>query len=47
MQVRQQHLARGDDRLAVHSYPDPGPDAPLVVFWPAMGVPARYYRPFA
>src|SRR5262245_61132887 len=42
-----EYLQRGDDRLAVHVYPEP-PDAtgPFVVIWPAMGVPARYYRPF-
>lgn len=34
-------------RLAVHRYPDPGPDAPVVVIFPAMGTPARFYRPFA
>ncbi|MBO0867166.1 MAG: alpha/beta fold hydrolase [Micromonosporaceae bacterium] len=42
-----EYLQRGDDRLAVHIYPEP-PDAsgPFVVIWPAMGVPARYYRSF-
>jgi Predicted alpha/beta hydrolase len=40
--------ARGDAyRLALHVYPDPGPDAPVVVIFPAMGTPARFYRPFA
>jgi predicted alpha/beta hydrolase len=34
-------------RLALHVYPDPGPDAPVVVIFPAMGTPARFYRPFA
>lgn len=36
-------------RIGVQSYPDPDgvPDAPVVVIWPAMGVRARYYRPFA
>ncbi|MGC4807543.1 alpha/beta fold hydrolase [Micromonospora sp. DT233] len=36
-------------RLGVQVYPEPaGPaDAPVVVIWPAMGVRARYYRPFA
>ncbi|MFC4016508.1 alpha/beta fold hydrolase [Micromonospora sp. GCM10011542] len=30
-------------------YPEPAgpPGAPVVVIWPAMGVKARYYRPFA
>ncbi|MEO3776443.1 alpha/beta fold hydrolase [Micromonospora sp. B11E3] len=36
-------------RLGVQVYPEPaGPSgAPVVVIWPAMGVRARYYRPFA
>jgi predicted alpha/beta hydrolase len=34
-------------RLALHVYPDPGPDAPVVVIVPALGTPARFYRPFA
>ncbi|MFC4145066.1 alpha/beta fold hydrolase [Micromonospora mangrovi] len=36
-------------RIGVQTYPDPDgvPDAPVVVIWPAMGVRARYYRPFA
>jgi predicted alpha/beta hydrolase len=34
-------------RLALHVYPDPGPDAPVVVIFPAMGTPARFYRPLA
>jgi predicted alpha/beta hydrolase len=39
---------RGTDQIALHTYPTPDdPDAPTVVVWPAMGVPARYYRPFA
>jgi predicted alpha/beta hydrolase len=42
----QEWVDRGTDRLGVHVYPDAG-DGPLVVVWPAMGVPARYYRPFA
>jgi predicted alpha/beta hydrolase len=47
--VEIRHLVeRGEDRVAVHVYPEPpDPAAPLVVIWPAMGVPARYYRPFA
>lgn len=44
-------VERGTDRIALHEYPDPDTepagDAPLVLLWPAMGVPARYYRPFA
>ncbi|WP_328338362.1 alpha/beta hydrolase family protein [Micromonospora sp. NBC_00421] len=36
-------------RLGIQVYPEPdgAPDAPVVVIWPAMGVRARYYRPFA
>ncbi|MFD2766199.1 alpha/beta fold hydrolase [Micromonospora eburnea] len=36
-------------RLGVQIYPEPDgpPGAPVVVIWPAMGVRARYYRPFA
>jgi predicted alpha/beta hydrolase len=43
----QEFLDRGTDRLGLYVYPDPGPDAPVVVIWPAMGTPARFYRPFA
>ncbi|MEW2431045.1 alpha/beta fold hydrolase [Micromonospora sp. NPDC047644] len=36
-------------RLGVQVYPEPPgvTGAPVVVIWPAMGVRARYYRPFA
>ncbi|MDG4780281.1 alpha/beta fold hydrolase [Micromonospora sp. WMMD961] len=36
-------------RLGVQVHPEPTgtTDAPVVVIWPAMGVRARYYRPFA
>lgn len=46
---RQDHLDRGTDRLGLHIYPEPTgvQDAPVVVVVPAMGVPARYYRPLA
>ncbi|MFY1699040.1 MULTISPECIES: alpha/beta fold hydrolase [unclassified Solwaraspora] len=46
---QQDHLDRGSDRLGLHLYPEPDgrPDAPAVVICPAMGVPARYYRPLA
>jgi len=37
---------RGTDRLALHTYPADDA-ATLAVLWPAMGVPARYYRHFA
>lgn len=43
---RQAYVDRGLDRLGLHVYPDHG-DGALVVVFPAMGVPARYYRPFA
>lgn len=38
-------LDRGTDQLGLHWFGDDG-DAPLAVLWPAMGTPARYYRPF-
>jgi predicted alpha/beta hydrolase len=46
---RQEYLDRGSDRIGLHVYPEPdgGSDTPVVVLWPAMGVPARYYGPFA
>ncbi len=37
----------GGYRTGLHVYPDPGPAAPVVVLWPALGVPARFYRPLA
>ncbi|WP_213450724.1 alpha/beta hydrolase family protein [Rhizomonospora bruguierae] len=42
-------VERGADRVALHHYPEPEgvAGAPVAVLWPAMGVPARYYRPFA
>ncbi|MET7403091.1 alpha/beta fold hydrolase [Dactylosporangium sp. NPDC005572] len=41
-------LDRGTDRLALHTFAPAPDDAPtLAVLWPAMGVPARYYRSFA
>lgn len=39
-------LDRGTDRLALHAFPADDA-ATLAVLWPAMGVPARYYRHFA
>jgi predicted alpha/beta hydrolase len=42
-----EYLDRGTDRLGLHIYPDPGGDASVVIIWPAMGTPARFYRPFA
>ncbi len=44
----QQFLDRDGQRLGLQVYPEPPvAGAPAVVVWPAMGVPARYYRPFA
>jgi predicted alpha/beta hydrolase len=43
----QSYLDRGSDRLGLHRYPVPADATALVVVWPAMGVPARYYRPLA
>jgi predicted alpha/beta hydrolase len=40
-------VERGADRIAVHRYPIPADPVAAVVVWPAMGVPAGYYRPFA
>jgi predicted alpha/beta hydrolase len=44
-----EYVDRGTDRLALHIHPEPDgvTGAPIVVVIPAMGVPARYYRPFA
>ncbi|GAB3859442.1 alpha/beta fold hydrolase [Dactylosporangium cerinum] len=46
MEFLDQFLDRGTDRLALHTYPVDDA-ATLAVLWPAMGVPARYYRHFA
>jgi len=43
----QEYVDRGTDRLGLHVYPDPGNEAPVVIVWPAMGTPARFYRPLA
>ncbi|WP_173079362.1 alpha/beta hydrolase family protein [Phytohabitans rumicis] len=45
----QEYVDRGTDRIGMQIYPEPDgvTDAPVVVVWPAMGVRARYYRPFA
>jgi predicted alpha/beta hydrolase len=47
MQYTQSFLDVADQRLGLQVYPEPAPDAPLVVIWPAMGVPARYYQRLA
>lgn len=44
----QRWLDRGGNRIGLQWYDDPGdPAAPVVLCWPAMGVPAGFYRPFA
>lgn len=44
----QRWIDRGPERLGLQWYAEPAdPAAPMVVLWPAMGVPARFYRPFA
>lgn len=44
----QRWLERGDARIGLQWYdPPPDPAAPIVLCWPAMGVPAGFYRPFA
>jgi predicted alpha/beta hydrolase len=45
----QGYVDLGTDRLGLHFYPTPEGIAspPTATIWPAMGVPARYYRPFA
>ncbi|WP_433209076.1 alpha/beta hydrolase family protein [Dactylosporangium sp. CS-047395] len=40
-------VARGSDTIALHFHPAPDDAPTLAVLWPAMGVPARYYRKFA
>jgi predicted alpha/beta hydrolase len=40
-------VVRGADSIALHVYPAPEDAPTLAVLWPAMGVPARYYRKFA
>jgi predicted alpha/beta hydrolase len=44
----QEYLDRGTERIGLHVYPEPDrASAPVVIVWPAMGTPARYYRPLA
>ncbi|MEV7227133.1 alpha/beta fold hydrolase [Polymorphospora sp. NPDC051019] len=49
LEYTQEHLDRGTDRIGLQTYPEPEGvvDAPVVVIFPAMGVRAHYYRPFA
>lgn len=44
---QQEWVDLGTERLGLQVYPEPDPTAPAVVIVPAMGVPARFYRPFA
>jgi predicted alpha/beta hydrolase len=43
----QEFIDHDGHRLGLQLYPDPGPTAPMVIIWPAMGTPARFYRPLA
>ncbi|MGS2617217.1 alpha/beta hydrolase family protein [Micromonospora sp. LZ34] len=49
MEYAQEFVEVDGARLGVQVYPEPAgvTQAPVVVIWPAMGVRARYYRPFA
>lgn len=40
------HVSAGAHRIAVRTARQEDPGSPVVVLLPAMGVPARYYRPF-
>jgi predicted alpha/beta hydrolase len=45
---QQEFVDRGAECIGLQTYPEPGSrGAPAVVVWPAMGVPASFYRPFA
>ncbi|MFC6020533.1 alpha/beta fold hydrolase [Plantactinospora solaniradicis] len=45
----QSYVDRGRDRIGLRIHPEPAgaPRAPVVLLWPAMGVRASYYTPFA
>ena len=49
MEYRQEFVEVDGARIGLQVYPEPDgvTDAPLVLIMPAMGVRARYYRPFA
>ena len=49
MEYVQEFVQVDGARIGVQVYPEPAGvrGAPVVVIWPAMGVRARYYRPFA
>jgi predicted alpha/beta hydrolase len=47
VEFEQTYLDVDGQRLGLQVYPEPAPNAPLIVVWPAMGVPARYYQPLA
>ncbi len=45
---KQEFVDRGIERLGLHVYPEPAVgDSPVVLVFPAMGTPARYYAPLA
>lgn len=44
---QQRWCDRGGERIGIHLYDPPAEAASAVVIWSAMGVPARFYRPFA
>lgn len=48
MEYTQEYLDVDGERIGLHRYPWPeDPNAPVAVIFPAMGVPARYYRTLA
>jgi predicted alpha/beta hydrolase len=49
MEFVQEFVEHDGERLGLQIYPEPTGTgtAPVVIICPAMGVPARYYRPFA
>ncbi|WBB71795.1 alpha/beta fold hydrolase [Micromonospora sp. WMMD1128] len=49
VEYAQEYVDVDGARIGVQVYPEPAgrSGAPVVVIWPAMGVRARYYRPFA
>jgi predicted alpha/beta hydrolase len=44
---QQEWITVDGEHLGLQFYPDPDTAAPVALVWPAMGVPARFYRPFA
>jgi predicted alpha/beta hydrolase len=47
MEYVQEHVDCGMDSIGLQVYPFADDADTLAIFWPAMGVPARYYRSFA